>query len=164
MHVDSVIEHVFEKTVLDDDPSAAIRKMYGVPGCRDVTTASWFQDDIKSIEMNVFTVLGDEAHTLRAIHLRTGDMDVAALADQDCRTGTIAIPQYKYITRPGLLCQTKQTHIISIDPSSCCFINLPVVACPGNKPLSLGIKDDASPHDLFRSKSAVLGQNEEGIV
>jgi len=107
MHVDSVIEHVFEKTVLDDDLSAAVRKMYGVPGCRDVTTASWLQDDIKSIEMNVFTVLGDEAHTLRAIHLRTGDIDVAALADQDCGTGTIAIPQYKYITRSGLLCQTK---------------------------------------------------------
>src|ERR1700751_115337 len=107
VHVDSVIEHIFEKAVLDDGLSAAVRKMYGVPGCRDVTAASWFQDDIKSIEMNVFTVLGNEAHTLRAIHLRTRDMDVAALADQDCRIGPIAIPQYKYITRPGLLCQTK---------------------------------------------------------
>src|ERR1700733_7762034 len=103
MHVDSVIEHVFEKTVLDDDLSAAVRKMYGVPGCRYVTTASWFQDDIKSIEMNVFTVLGNEAHALRAIHLRTGEIDVAALANQDGWTRTIAIPQYKYITRSGLL-------------------------------------------------------------
>src|SRR3984957_13993276 len=107
MHVNSVIEHVFEKTVLDDDLSTAVRKMYGVPGCRDVTTASCFQDDIKSIEMNVFTVLSDEAHTLRGIHLRTEDIDVAALADQDCWTGTIAIPHYKYITQSGLLCQTK---------------------------------------------------------
>src|SRR3984893_805657 len=107
MHVDSVIEHVFEKTVLDDDLSAAIRKMYGVPGCRDVTTASWLQDDIESIEMNVFAVLGDEAHTLRAIHLRTGEIDVPALADQDCRTGTIAIPEYEHVARSGLLCQTK---------------------------------------------------------
>src|SRR5580693_7552064 len=107
MQVDSVIEHIFEKTVLDDDLSAAVRKMYGVSGGRDVTTASWFQDYVKSIEMNVFAVLGDEAHTLRAIHLRTGDIDVTALADQNCWTGTIAIPQDKYVTRPGLLCQTK---------------------------------------------------------
>src|SRR3984893_6577907 len=107
MHVDSVIEHVVEKTILDDDLSAAVRKMYGVPVCRDVTTASWFQDDIKSIEMKVFTVLGDEAHTLRAIHLRTGNIDVAALGDQDFWNGTIALPQVKYITQPGLLCQTK---------------------------------------------------------
>src|SRR5882757_1740427 len=107
MQVDSVIEHVFKKTVLDDDLSAAVRKMYGVPGGRDVTIASWFQDDIKSIEMNVFTVLSDEAHTLRAIHLRTGDIDVPALTDQDCWTGTITIPQYKYITRSGLLSQAK---------------------------------------------------------
>src|ERR1700733_7427967 len=107
MHVDSVIEHVFEKTVLDDDLSAAVRKMYGVPGCRDVTAASWFQDDIKSIEMNVFAVLGDEAHTLRAIHLPTGDIDVTALADQNCWIGAITIPKYEHVARSGLLCETK---------------------------------------------------------
>jgi hypothetical protein len=107
MHIDSVIEHVFEKTVLDNDLPAAIRKMYGVPGCRDVTTTSGFQDDIKSVEMNVFTVLGNEAHTLRAIHLRTGDIDLAALADQDCWTRAIAVPQDQYITKPGLLRQTE---------------------------------------------------------